>query len=238
MKKAVVIGVHADMGLGGQLCRRFAKLGLEVYIAGRTKKAIDKIATDIKKGGGKAVAVPTDATDENSVSQLFKEIGSDLDLAIYNVGNNTPGKIIEMSCDYFEQSWRVCCLAGFIFGKEALKYFVPQKKGTILFTGASASWRGKAGFGAFNSAKGGLRQLAQAMAKEYGPIGIHVGHIVVDGIINGQMIRNRRPEIVKMVGEEKLIDIQSIVDGYVFMYNQSKTGWTFELDVRNNSENW
>ena len=143
-----------------------------------------------------------------------------------------------MSADYFEQSWRICCFSGFLFAREAIKTFLPKNKGTILFTGASASLRGRPGFGAFNSAKGGLRQLAQAMAKEYGALGIHIGHIVVDGVINGQMVRDKRPDIIEKLGENSLVNIKNIVDGYVYMYRQSKEGWSFELDIRNSIENW
>ena len=236
--KAIILGVNADRGLGGQLAKRFAREGLEVLVAGRTLSSLNKIVNSIKQSGGKAVAVTADATKEKDVQSLFATAGEDLDLAICNVGNNTPGRIDEMSADFFEESWRVGCFSGFLFGREAIKAFSKKQKGTLLFTGASASLRGKAGFGAFNSAKGGLRQLAQAMAKEYGPLGIHVGHIIIDGIINGQIVKNRRPDIVEKMGEDALITIENIVDGFVYMYRQDKKGWTFELDVRNSSENW
>ena len=128
------------------------------------------------------------------MAALFDHAGADVDLAIYNAGNNTAGRILEMEADYFENSWRVVCFGGFLFGREALRRMVPQKRGTILFTGASASLRGRAGYGAFNSAKAGLRTFAQAMAKEYGPEGIHVGHVVVDGAVDGDKIRGRFPD--------------------------------------------
>lgn len=236
--KAIIIGVNADRGLGSKLAKRFAIEGMEVYVAGRTKTSLDLVVKDIEKVGGKAIAVPTDATKENEVKNLFDQVGSNLDLAICNVGNNTPGKILEMSTDYFEQSWRACCLSGFIFGREALKRFVPERKGTILFTGASASLRGKAGFAAFNSSKGALRQLAQAMAKEYGPVGIHVGHIVVDGVINGEIVKKKRPDIIEKLGEDSMINIEGIVEGFVFMYRQPRHAWSFELDVRTYKESW
>ncbi len=236
--RAIILGVNADRGLGGQLAKRFASEGLEVFVAGRTIASLEEIVGNIKQSGGKAVAVKTDATKESDVQSLFAKAGKDLDLAICNVGNNTPGRIDGMSAEYFEESWRVCCFSGFLFGREAIKTFIKKKKGTLLFTGASASLRGKPGFGAFNSAKGGLRQLAQAMAKECGPLGIHVGHVIVDGVINGQLVKDRRPDIVEKMGEDALITIENIVDGFVYMYKQNKRGWTFELDVRNSNENW
>ena len=236
--KGIILGVNAEQGLGGQLSKRFASEGLEMFIGGRTKTALDIIVKQIQENGGNARAVKVDATQEKDVQALFETAGEGVDLAICNVGNNTPGRIEEMSAQYFEESWKSCCLSGFLFGREAIKKFLPQKAGTLIFTGASASLRGKAGFGAFNSAKGALRQLAQAMAKEYGPEGIHVGHIIVDGIINGKIVRDKRPDIIEKIGEESLINIKSIVDGYVFMYKQKRHGWTFELDVRNSTETW
>ena len=137
--------------------------------------------------------VVADATREADIIALFDAAGDDLDLAIYNAGNNTPGKIIEMDADYFENAWRVVCFGGFLFGREAVRRMVPKKTGTLLFTGASASLRGRSGYGAFNSSKAGLRTLAQAMAKEYAGDGIHVGHVVVDGAIAGDKIFSRFP---------------------------------------------
>ena len=143
-----------------------------------------------------------------------------------------------MDAAYFENSWKSCCFGGFIFGHEAIRYMVPNSKGTILFTGASASLRGRPNFGAFNSAKAGLRTLAQAMAKEYGPQGIHVGHVVVDGAIAGEKIMNRIPNFEEKIDQGQLINLEGIVDDYVFLYKQSAQSWTFELDLRTSKEKW
>ena len=196
MGTAIVIGVGPDQGLGAQLCKRFAAEGLNVLVAGRTKSALDAVVADIIAAGGKATAVVADATSEADTIALFDKAGADLELAIYNAGNNTAGKIIDMEASYFEQSWRVVCFGGFLFGREAVRRMVLKGKGTLLFTGASASLRGRSGYGAFNSSKAGLRTLAQAMAKEYAADGIHVGHVVVDGAIGGEKIRNRFPETI------------------------------------------
>ena len=165
MGTAIVIGVGPDQGLGAQLCKRFAAEGLNVLIAGRTKSALDAVVADIAAAGGCAASVVADATREADIVALFDQAGNDLELAIYNAGNNTPGKIIDMEADYFEQSWRVVCFGGFLFGREAVRRMVPKGAGTLLFTGASASLRGRPGYGSFNSSKAGLRTLAQAMAK-------------------------------------------------------------------------
>ena len=166
MKTAIVIGVGPDRGLGAQLCKRFAADGLKVIVAGRTKSAVEAVANDIVSSGKDAIPVVADATKEADIVTLFDRAGADLDLAIYNAGNNTPGKVVEMDAQYFEQSWRVCCFGGFLFGREAVRRMLPNKAGTLLFTGASTSLRGRAGYGAFNSSKAGLRALAQAMARE------------------------------------------------------------------------
>jgi len=236
MKTAIVIGVGPNRGLGAQLCKRFAADGLKVIVAGRTQSALETVAEDIRRTGGQAVPVVADATRERDFAELFDSAGNDLDLAIYNAGNNTPGKIVDMDAGYFEQSWRVVCFGGFLFGREAIRRMLPNKAGTLLFTGASASLRGRPGYGAFNSAKAGVRVLAQAMAKEYAADGIHVGHVIVDGAIAGDKIFQRFPEAVSR--EESLIDIKAIVDAFAFLYSQPSRGWSFEVDVRTSREKW
>ena len=238
MKTAVILGVGPDLGLGAQLCKRFAAEGLHVMVAGRTDASVEVVAEDIRSSGGAATGVVADATSEDDVRALFDRAGDELDLAIYNAGNNTPGRIIDMEADYFENSWRVGCFGGFLFGREAVRRMVPKGTGTVLFTGASASLRGRARFGAFNSAKGALRNLAQAMAKEYGADGIHVGHVVIDGPIAGDKIIKAFPEYAEKLGPEGMISIEGIVDGYVFLYRQPPRAWTFEIDVRTSKEQW
>ena len=237
MKTAIVSGVGPLDGLGAQLCVRFARLGLHVLVAGRTQAKLDAVVDAIGGAGGSAQAVIADATVEADTERLFEIAGSDLTVAIYNTGNNTPGRIADMSAEYFENSWRVCCFGGFLFGRAAINAFAGNG-GTLIFTGASASLRGRENFGAFNSSKGALRNLAQAMAKEYGRDGVHVGHIVVDGPIGGEKIKQGLPEYAAKLGDEGMIDIDGIVDGYVYLYQQPRQAWSFELDVRTSLEKW
>ena len=238
MGTAIVIGVGPDQGLGAQLCKRFAAEGLNVLVAGRTKAALDAVVADIVAAGGRATAVVADATSEADIIALFDKAGADLELAIYNAGNNTPGRIVDMDAAYFERAWRVGCFGGFLFGREAVRRMLPNKHGTLLFIGASASMRGRANFGAFNAAKGALRNLAQAMAKEYGPEFIHVGHVVIDGPIGGDKIIRGFPEYANKLGEEGLINLEGIVDGFQFLYKQPRNAWSFEVDVRTSQEKW
>ena len=239
MQTAIVMGVGPVHGLGAQLCKRFAGLGLHVFVAGRTQARLDKVVSMIEAEGNRASAHVADATNEADVDDLFDEAAraGPLSVAIYNVGNNTPGRIIDMEADYFEKSWKICCFGGFLFARAALKQ-LRGAGGTLLFTGASASMRGRAGFGAFNSSKAALRVLAQALAKEYGPEGVHVGHVVVDGAINGEKIKTRWPEYAEKLGDEGMISIGGIVDAYEFLYRQPATAWTFEVDLRTSIERW
>ena len=238
MTKAIVIGVGPDRGLGAQVCQRFASRGLHVLVAGRTEANLEAVVSGIRSSGGSAEAAVADATDEADIVRLFDQGGADVDLAIYNAGNNTPGRIEDMEAEYFEKSWRVCCFGGFLFGREAVRRMKPRGGGTLLFTGASASMRGRPFFGAFNSSKGALRNLAQAMAKEYGEEGIHVGHVVVDGAIGGDKIMKGLPQYAEKLGEDGMISIEGIVDGFQFLYEQPRRAWTFELDVRTSKEKW
>jgi len=238
MERAIVIGVGPERGLGAQLCLRFAAEGLHVLVAGRTREKLDAVVARIASSGGSAEAVVADATSESEVRALFEHAGKSLSLAVYNAGNNTPGRIADMEAAYFERSWRVGCFGGFLFGREAVRRMAPRGGGTLLFTGASASLRGRANFGAFNAAKGALRNLAQAMAKEYAADGIHVGHVVVDGAIGGEKIATMLPEHAERLGQEGMISLEGIVDAYVFLHRQPRRAWTFELDLRTSKEQW
>ena len=239
MKKALVIGVGPLNGLGGQLCKKIAQNNFEVFVAGRTKNSVEKVVDSIVQDGNKAKPIIVDSTDENQVKSMMDEVGSGLDFAIYNVGNNTPGKIIDMDPSYFRDSWESCCFGGFLFAKEVINVFLNESTpGTLLFTGASASLRGKANFGAFNSAKGALRNLAQALAKEYAENLIHVGHVIIDGGLAGEKIQQRVSDFDQRVKDGRLMDIDSVTDAYMFLYNQNKNAWTFELDIRTSKEKW
>lgn len=239
-KTAVIIGVGPEAGLGGALCLRAAKENLHVIVAGRTEQKIEAVVTSITEAGGSASAVVADTTSEQDVARLFTEAEQTgpVDLAIYNAGNNMPGDILDMEASYFEQAWRVGCYGGFLFAREALKQMQPRGAGTLLFTGASASLRGKDGFAAFTSAKAGLRTMAQSLAKGYGPKGIHVAQVIIDGGINGDRLRERMPERMAELGEERFVGLEGLAELYLFLYRQPANAWTHELDVRTHLENF
>lgn len=235
--KTVVIGVGPEDGLGAQLCARFLRRGHHVFMAGRTRETLEALARTF---GGNATPVVADATDESQVAELFDAVDAadgELKLAIYNVGNNRPGPIADMESRYFERSLSVGVFGGFLFAREAVRR-LRSSGGTLIFTGASASLRGRANYGAFNASKGAQRALAQAMAKEYAEEGVHVGHVVIDGPIGGEKIKRGLPEYAERLGEAGMISLQGIVDAYEFLYDQAPNAWTFELDVRTSLEKW
>ena len=236
----MIIGVGAVNGLGAQLALRFAQRGHHVTIAGRTTHKLEAVADEINKIDGTCTPLVADSSSDAAMQKLFDTVAEQsgkLSLCIYNVGTNMPGEIADMEASYFEHCWRSCCFGSFLFAKYAV-HAMREAGGTLLFTGASAAMRGRANFGAFNAAKGAQRLLAQAMAKEYGPKGIHVGHVVIDGAIAGDRFITRLPDIAERLGSSGMINLSGIVDAYEFLYDQPPNAWTFELDVRTSIEKW
>jgi NAD(P)-dependent dehydrogenase (short-subunit alcohol dehydrogenase family) len=238
MRTAIVVGVGAEQGLGAALCRRFAKESYHVLVAGRTPDKIEKAVATIRASGGSAEAVTVDAASEADIIRLFDRgmapgAGKEpADLAVYNAGNNQRVDFRELPAEQFERFWRVGCFGGFLFGREAARRLVPLGRGTVLFTGASASLRGKPGFAHFAAAKAGLRAVAQSMAREYGPQGIHVAHVVIDGAIDGERIHNRFPQLAAERGPDGLLGIDAIAENYWLLHRQPRSAWTQELDLR------
>lgn len=240
-KTAIVVGVGPHEGLGAAVARKAGAQGLHTFVAGRTFEKVKAVADAIADAGGMATPVQCDATEEEEVVELFRkaEAVGPVELAVFNAGNNMPGNLAGMKAEYFERCWRVVCFGGFLFAREAAAVMSPRGHGSIIFTGASASMRGRAGFAAFGSAKGALRILAQSAAKELGPQGIHVGHVVIDGGIGGEKLKKMAPEYAATRGEEgRLIDIDGIADIYMYLHTQKRAAWSFEIDVRTHNEPW
>jgi len=230
---AVIAGVGE--GLGFALGRRFAQAGYNVALAARTADRLARLAGEIRKAGHKAFAVPTDLREEQEVLALFDALESEhgpVEVAVYNAGANFRASILETPADMFEKIWRLGCYAGFLVGREAARRMSPRGKGTILFTGATASVRGGAQFAAFAAAKNGLRAVAQSMARELGPKGIHVAHVVIDGMIDTAAVRSRFPERVKDLGPDAMLAPEAIAELFFQIHAQPRSAWTMEADLR------
>ena len=236
---AVVIGVGAINGLGAAIARRFARENYTVVVAGRTSAKLDLVTTDIRSGGGKCISKTTNASSKEEVSELFKLASREgrIKATIFNVGNNQIIDFSDLTAETLELFWRSNVLSGFLTAKAALP-LLEQHAGSLLFTGASASMRGKPKFAHFGSAKAGLRNLAQSLAKEFGPRGVHVGHIIVDGVINGELAKTRFSDYLESLGESGSLEPDAIADSYWFLHSQPQNAWTFELDVRPYKEPW
>jgi NAD(P)-dependent dehydrogenase (short-subunit alcohol dehydrogenase family) len=230
---ALVLGVGAEAGLGAALVRRFAREGLHVVAAGRTREKVEGVAAAVRGAGGSAEAAVCDVTRPQDVARAFDvalEAGP-LRLVVYNAGNNRFRPLLEMDDAFFEDLWRVCCFGGFVAGREAARRMLPAG-GTLIFTGATASLRARPPFTAFASAKAGLRALAQGMAREFGPQGLHVAHVVIDGGIDGDQLNSRFPQLKQSRGAEGMLQIDALADVYWSLHVQHPSTWTFELDVR------
>lgn len=232
---AIVIGVGARAGLGAALCRRFASEGLQVFAAGRTGQKLESVASEIERAGGSAVPVVMDTTLEDDVVRLFDTVevrGEPPEIVVYNAGNNEFRPLLEMDAQFWEDLWRLCCFGGFLVGREAARRMLPQGRGTLIFSGATASIRSRPPFTAFASAKAALRALAHGMAREFGPRGLHVAHVIIDGVINGDRVNERFPQFKEQRGEDGMLDPDSIAAAYWGLHRQEPTAWTLELDLR------
>nr|WP_041788952.1 SDR family oxidoreductase [Rhodomicrobium vannielii] len=231
---AVVAGVGTPNGLGAALARRFASEGLHVIIAGRTLERLEAVAATIRDAGGVATPVAADVTLDADVRRLFDlaDKKNTLELAVYNVGNNVALPLLETPPDIFESLWKQNAFGGFLFGREAMQRLVSRNKGTLIFTGATASLRARPPFAAFASAKAALRAVAQGLAREFGPEGIHVAHVIIDGVIDGDYARGQFAAYVESKGKDGLLEPDAIADAYWTLHRQHKSAWTHELDLR------
>ena len=233
MKGSVII-IGAGPGLGSSLARRFAKEGHHVFIVRRERhfEELNLLCNEIKESGGSATAIPSDAREEEQVISLFSEVAKSgpIDCVVFNIGANVFFSIEETTSRVFRKIWEMGTFAGFLVGREAAKHM--KDKGTIIFTGATASMRGGSGFAAFSSAKFGLRAVAQSLARELGPKGIHVAHTIIDGAIDHPWIKENFPDIYKLKEVDGILNPDHIAEAYYNLHLQKKTAWTHELDLR------
>ncbi len=231
---ALVIGVGAQSGLGAGLARRFAREGLRVTISGRTPGRLEPVAAQIVADGGVVATKVADATSEADVGALFDEADrdGDLELVVYNVGSNVAALAQDTTPDLFERLWRQNAYGGFVVGREATRRLSERGKGTILFTGATASLRARPPFLGFAAAKAALRAVAQGLAREFGPKGIHVAHIVIDGVIAGEYAATNFAEYARSKGADGVLAVDDIADAYWGLHCQKRSAWTHEMDLR------
>ena len=235
--------VGAGDGVGSAIARAFAREGLAVCITRRARnlEPLEAVAASIRADGGEAHAFGVDARNEAEMIALVDRIESDigpLQVVVFNIGANVRFPVVETTAQVYSKVWEMAALAGFFTGREAARVMTPRGKGTILFTGATASTRGGAGFSAFAGAKAALRQLAQSLARETGPKGIHVAHVVIDGMIDGTFARSIAPDIQTLLDEDAILKPDEIARNYVWLHNQQRSAWTFELDLRPWKETW
>lgn len=237
---AWIVGVGPPGGLGAALSRRFAAAGLLTVISGRTADRLQALAHQIETTGGRALAAAGDVTDPGFIAATLARIRSlgRLEVAVFNAGGNRWQPTLDMDNAFFEEVWRLCCFAGFVFGRDCARELLSHGGGTLLFTGASASLRGRPQFTAFAAAKAGLRMVSQSLARELGPRGLHVAHVIVDGLIDGERAREVAPTAAAEKGPDGMLQPEAIAETYYQLYRQPRSAWTQELDLRPHSESF
>ena len=233
-KKAILV-IGAGDATGGAIARRFAREG---YVACVTRRSADKLTAlvdEIKAAGGEAHGFGSDARQEEAMVALVQRIESDIapiEVAVFNIGANVRFGITETTARVYQKVWEMACFSGFLMGRETAKVMLPRQRGTIIFTGATASLRGREGFCAFAGAKHALRALAQSMARELGPKGIHVAHPVIDGAIDTEFIRSNFPDRHALKEKGGIVNPDSIAEAYWQIHRQPRDAWTHEMDLR------
>lgn len=228
-KVCIVVGVGP--GLGASAARRFAREGFDVALVARRKEVLDPVATDVLALGRRALSVPCDAADTASVAEAYATIERELGapgVLVYNASAFHIGGILEISPEVFESAWKVSCFGGFLWARAVAPAMLARSAGTILFTGATAALRGSARFAGFAVGKFGLRALAQSLARELHPKGVHVAHVIIDGQIASERARSMSPGR----DEGTFLSPDAIADTYVHLHAQPPSTWTHELDLR------
>jgi len=239
-RKSVLV-VGAGDATGGAIARRFAREGLIACVTRRTADKLEPLLAQIRAEGGEAHGFASDARQEADVEALVAGIERDvapIEVAVFNIGANVRFSVVETTERVYRKVWEMGALAGFLMGREVAKAMLRRGQGTIIFTGATASVRGSAGFAAFAGAKHALRALAQSMARELGPQGIHVAHVVIDGAIDTRFIAENFPERYALKERDGILAPDAIAENYWNLHRQEKSAWTHELDLRPWLETW
>ena len=237
----VCLVIGAGDATGSAIAKRFAGGGMIACVARRNGDKLAPLVAEIEAQGGRAIPFTCDARDEaqmvDMVTRIEREIGS-VEVAVFNIGANVRFSITETTTRVYTKVWEMCALGGFHTGREAARVMLPRGRGTILFTGATASVRGGSGYAAFAGGKHALRALAQSMARELGPKGIHVAHVVIDGAIDTEFIRTQFPDRYALKKDGGILAPDSIAEQYWQIHRQSRDAWTFEMDLRPAMETW
>jgi len=240
--QASVAIIGAGDHIGAAIARRFAAGGYTVFAGRRSAEKLQPLVDSIVAAGGTCVGRALDARKEEAVAAFLDEADAcaPLEVCIFNVGANVHFPILETTERVFRKVWEMACYSGFLAGREAARIMVPRSRGSIFFTGATASIRGSAGFSAFASAKFGLRAVAQSMARELGPKNIHVAHLVVDAGVDTAFVRDLRRQRTGQdnFAPDELMDPASIAETYWQLHAQPRDAWTHELDIRPFGERW
>ena len=237
----VALIVGAGDSTGGAIARRFAREGYVACVTRRSADRLQPLVDSIIAEGGRARGFASDARKEDQVAELIETIERDIgpiEVMVFNIGANVPCSILEETARKYFKIWEMACFAGFLTSQAVAKRMVARGCGTILFTGATAGLRGSAGFAAFAGAKHGIRALAQSMARELGPMNIHVAHVVVDGAIDTAFIRDSFPERYALKDQDGILNPAHIADNYRHLHSQPRDARTFELDLRPWTERW
>jgi len=240
-ERRAVLVVGAGDATGGAIARRFAREGLVACVTRRSADKLEPLVAQIRDEGGEAHGFGSDARKEADVETLVAHIEREIapiEVAVFNIGANVRFTIVETTERVYRKVWEMAALAGFLMGREVTKAMLPRGRGTILFTGATAGLRGSAGFAAFAGAKHALRALAQSMARELGPQGIHVAHVVVDGAIDTRFIAENFPERYALKERDGILSPDAIAENYWNLHCQHRSAWTHELDLRPWIETW
>jgi NAD(P)-dependent dehydrogenase (short-subunit alcohol dehydrogenase family) len=240
-RTCLVIG--AGDGVGGAIAKAFAAEGLEVIVTRRPRHAdkLGALVAEIETAGGRAHAFGVDAREEVEMTALIDRIEAEigpLEVVVFNIGANVRFGITETTSRVYQKVWEMAAFAGFITGREAARVMTPRGRGTILFTGATASVRGGSGYSGFAGAKHALRALAQSMARELGPKGIHVAHVIVDGMIDGNFARENFSDVEERLEREEILHPDEIARNYIWLWKQGRSAWTHEMDLRPWTESW
>jgi NAD(P)-dependent dehydrogenase (short-subunit alcohol dehydrogenase family) len=244
-RNATATVVGAGDFIGAAIARKFAAEGYTVFMGRRQGELLEPLKAEIEAAGGRAVARSLDARDEEQITAFFQDAEAEapLELSVFNIGANVNFPLLDTTSRVFRKVWEMACFAGFLSGREAARHMVPRGRGSLFFTGATAGLRGGVGYAAFAAAKFGLRAVAQSAARELGPQGLHVAHLVIDAGVDTAWVRDRIREragedAIASLKPDQLMRPEAVAEAYWALHQQPRDAWTFEQEIRPYAEKW